>query len=253
MLTPLLLHGFLRIYNGADGGIRTHTVFGLNEAPPSEVGLRRRTGPGDRTLRDRFVRPLRSPARSSCVVGAGGIEPPRCPVPETGALPLGYTPKCLDGHGCRGRCRSCGAEGMGLGREPSLPARRGARECSRAVERRRLELRSLPCEGSVLPVEQSSREAVRQAGVAPAPARVSDEGGELPGSCPLLPENLGVARGIRTPVPGSRIQGPGRLDDGDIIRRDGCGRRESNPHRRSGTPRSSPSDQPRRHRADDGS
>ena len=104
------------------------------------------------------------------------------PVPETGALPLGYTPK-----GCRGRCRSCGAEGMGLGREPSLPARRGARECFRAVERRRT----------------SSHEAVRQAGVAPAPARISDEGGELPRAAGGSWRRQGDSN------PRSRIENPG--------------------------------------------
>jgi hypothetical protein len=65
-----------RLRPGGPKETSTHTDSLLRRQPPS-VGLRRRgTGPGDRTLRGRFVIPVRSPARSSRVVWVGGFEPP---------------------------------------------------------------------------------------------------------------------------------------------------------------------------------
>ena len=69
----------IMIGKSAGGGSRTHTVPLLRRRPPA-IGLHRRgTGPGDRTLRGRFVTPMRSPARSSrvasYVVWVEGFEP----------------------------------------------------------------------------------------------------------------------------------------------------------------------------------
>ena len=73
----------------AGGGSRTHTGPLLRRMPPA-VGLRRRgAGTGDRTLRGRRVRPVRSPARSSraaCPWSGWRDSNPQSPAPEAGAL-----------------------------------------------------------------------------------------------------------------------------------------------------------------------